>query len=221
MQTWLRLSLVYFSGPFRINRPPVRFRLRSIKNNKKVKQRTNGKQFSAECFSGKVTSGCREKGKQALCDNFQCECRLDVRFCEFVPRTLKPFEFLAHSQATGWQSFTTKECVQLKISGPEIAKRWKQTNVSSSDFQQINLSRMASRFFTIGSLLLLLATVANAQLSFHNDPSQNSFQIRTPGFQQSFTRYFNGQQGSLFAAQQQNPQSQPQYAVSDEIYEPI
>ncbi|KAL1375977.1 hypothetical protein pipiens_000665, partial [Culex pipiens pipiens] len=62
----------------------------------------------------------------------------------------------------------------------------------------------------------LLATLASAQLSFHNDASQNSFQIRTPGFQQSFTRYFNGQQGHLLAAQQQQPQTaqSPQYAVS-------
>nr|XP_029711286.1 putative uncharacterized protein DDB_G0271606 [Aedes albopictus] len=79
---------------------------------------------------------------------------------------------------------------------------------------------MAFRFV---SAVLLLATVATAQLSFRNDPSQNSFQIQTPGFQQSFTRYFNGQQGSLFAAQQQQQQqqpqqSQPQYAPLPQTY---
>nr|XP_029708052.1 GATA zinc finger domain-containing protein 10-like [Aedes albopictus] len=76
---------------------------------------------------------------------------------------------------------------------------------------------MAFRFVIA---VLLLATVASAQLSFRNDPSQNSFQIQTPGFQQSFTRYFNGQQGSLFAAQQQQQpqQSQPQYAPLPQTY---
>uniref|UniRef100_A0A182W5Q1 Uncharacterized protein n=1 Tax=Anopheles minimus TaxID=112268 RepID=A0A182W5Q1_9DIPT len=64
----------------------------------------------------------------------------------------------------------------------------------------------------VALLMMLLSSVAYAQLSFHNDPSQNSFSIKLPAFQQSFTRYFGNQpQGALLQQQQQQQlQQQPQ-----------
>uniref|UniRef100_A0A182N8I1 DUF4794 domain-containing protein n=1 Tax=Anopheles dirus TaxID=7168 RepID=A0A182N8I1_9DIPT len=57
--------------------------------------------------------------------------------------------------------------------------------------------------------LLLLTSATHGQLSFHNDPSQNSFSIKLPAFQQSFTRYFGNQpQGALLQQQQQQQQQQ-------------
>nr|XP_040237752.2 ras-interacting protein RIP3 isoform X1 [Anopheles coluzzii] len=71
-------------------------------------------------------------------------------------------------------------------------------------------NRQVRRFGQL-SLVALLALVAAAagQLSFHNDPSQNSFSIKLPSFQQSFTRYFGNQpQGALLQQQQQQQQQQ-------------
>ncbi|XP_053678182.1 probable basic-leucine zipper transcription factor Q [Anopheles nili] len=54
--------------------------------------------------------------------------------------------------------------------------------------------------------LLALAGGTLGQLSFHNDPSQNSFSIKLPAFQQTFTRYFGNQpHGALLQQQQQLP----------------
>ncbi|XP_058127092.1 putative cyclin-dependent serine/threonine-protein kinase DDB_G0272797/DDB_G0274007 [Anopheles ziemanni] len=59
-------------------------------------------------------------------------------------------------------------------------------------------------------VLSVLCGVVLGQLSFHNDPSQNSFSIKLPAFQQTFTRYFGNQpQGALLQQQQQQQQQQP------------
>ncbi|XP_050071901.1 putative mediator of RNA polymerase II transcription subunit 26 [Anopheles maculipalpis] len=64
-------------------------------------------------------------------------------------------------------------------------------------------------------LLIVLSSATNAQLSFHNDPSQNSFSIKLPAFQQSFTRYFGNQpQGALLQQQLQQPQQLQQQIPS-------
>ncbi|XP_052900209.1 putative uncharacterized protein DDB_G0271606 [Anopheles moucheti] len=65
----------------------------------------------------------------------------------------------------------------------------------------------------VALLLMLLPSASYAQLSFHNDPTQNSFSIKLPAFQQSFTRYFGNQpQGALL--QQQQPQQLQQQTPS-------
>lgn len=66
------------------------------------------------------------------------------------------------------------------------------------------------------ALLLLLVLVhsgCHAQLSLHTDANTNSFTLKTPGLQQSFTRYYGAaktqpQQEAL--QQQQQLQQQPQ-----------
>ncbi|XP_053668820.1 uncharacterized protein LOC128719219 [Anopheles marshallii] len=61
----------------------------------------------------------------------------------------------------------------------------------------------------VALLLMLLPSASYAQLSFHNDPTQNSFSIKLPAFQQSFTRYFGNQpQGALLQQQPQQLQQQ-------------
>lgn len=69
--------------------------------------------------------------------------------------------------------------------------------------------------------LLLLVGACHAQLSLHTDANTNSFTLKTPGLQQSFTRYYGGAktQQQLQLQQQQVPQpeeQQQQQQVSSE-----
>ncbi|XP_049279233.1 adenylate cyclase, terminal-differentiation specific [Anopheles funestus] len=73
----------------------------------------------------------------------------------------------------------------------------------------------------VALLLLQLSSSAYAQLSFHNDPSQNSFSIKLPAFQQSFTRYFGNQpQGALLQQQQQQQQQPLQQQIPSTLTHP-
>lgn len=80
---------------------------------------------------------------------------------------------------------------------------------------------MSSPMLTLCSallpLLLLLHSGCHAQLSLHTDANTNSFTLKAPGLQQSFTRYYGAaktqpQQEAL----QQQPQQQPQQEQQQE-----
>ena len=62
---------------------------------------------------------------------------------------------------------------------------------------------------TMKFAFIMAATIMSCygQLSFHNDANTNSFTVKAPGSQQSFTRYFGGQQGALLQQQQLTAQS--------------
>lgn len=70
--------------------------------------------------------------------------------------------------------------------------------------------RMA--FSSVAVVLCCLAVAAEAQLAFHTDANTNSFTLKTPGLQQSFTRYFGGQGANLQQQQQLQQYQQPQQA---------
>lgn len=76
---------------------------------------------------------------------------------------------------------------------------------------------MSSSIISTGLSLLvavcLLTEICQGQLAFHTDPQTNSFSLKAPGYQQTFTRYFGGQQGGLLQ-QQAAAASQPQPQVS-------
>ncbi|TDG40945.1 hypothetical protein AWZ03_012628 [Drosophila navojoa] len=62
-----------------------------------------------------------------------------------------------------------------------------------------------------------LQSVCHAQLSFHTDANTNSFTLKTPSLQQSFTRYYGSakqQEQPQAALQQQQQQQQQQQLVS-------
>ncbi|KAM8721383.1 hypothetical protein ACLKA7_007281 [Drosophila subpalustris] len=63
---------------------------------------------------------------------------------------------------------------------------------------------MLANWYPAAVLTLCLLHVCRAQLSFHTDANSNSFTLKTPGLQQSFTRYYGA------AKQQQPPQQQQQ-----------
>lgn len=60
------------------------------------------------------------------------------------------------------------------------------------------------------AVLCFLSASTNGQLAYHTDANTNSFTLKTPGLQQSFTRYFGGQGGNLQQQQQQQLQQQAQ-----------
>uniref|UniRef100_A0A182FIJ5 Uncharacterized protein n=1 Tax=Anopheles albimanus TaxID=7167 RepID=A0A182FIJ5_ANOAL len=73
--------------------------------------------------------------------------------------------------------------------------------------------------WSVGMVVATLAAVGttHAQLAFHNDPSQNSFSIKLPAFQQTFTRYFGNQpHGALL--QQQQPELHQQQRLQQKPY---
>lgn len=58
--------------------------------------------------------------------------------------------------------------------------------------------------------LLLLVGACHAQLSLHTDANTNSFTLKTPGLQQSFTRYYGGAKTQTQLQQQQQQVAQPE-----------
>ncbi|XP_004525104.1 putative uncharacterized protein DDB_G0271606 [Ceratitis capitata] len=67
---------------------------------------------------------------------------------------------------------------------------------------------------TLGLLIACLLHASLAQLSFHTDANSNSFTLKTPALQQSFSRVFGGQQQlqQQQLQQQQRQQVTPSYA---------
>ncbi|XP_050099212.1 serum response factor homolog A-like [Anopheles aquasalis] len=66
---------------------------------------------------------------------------------------------------------------------------------------------------------LAIIGTSHAQLAFHNDPSQNSFSIKLPAFQQTFTRYFGNQpHGALLQQQQQQQELHQQQRLQQKPY---
>ncbi|KAL7743548.1 hypothetical protein ACLKA6_013354 [Drosophila palustris] len=72
---------------------------------------------------------------------------------------------------------------------------------------------MLANWYPAAVLTLCLLHVCRAQLSFHTDANTNSFTLKTPGLQQSFTRYY----GAAKQQQQQQPElPQTQLQSADE-----
>ncbi|EDW82179.2 uncharacterized protein Dwil_GK25663 [Drosophila willistoni] len=74
---------------------------------------------------------------------------------------------------------------------------------------------MLSKAFLL--TLLVLASqqdACKAQLSFHNDAHTNSFTLKTPGLQHTYTRYYGA--AAKQQAQQEQPQTQSQAAANQQ-----
>lgn len=67
-----------------------------------------------------------------------------------------------------------------------------------------------SAFGLLAAVCLLSS--CTAQLTYHTDANTNSFSLKTPGLQQSFTRFYGG-------AQQQQPQQLQQPAAAAQPFQ--
>uniref|UniRef100_A0A0K8U8K6 Uncharacterized protein n=1 Tax=Bactrocera latifrons TaxID=174628 RepID=A0A0K8U8K6_BACLA len=67
-----------------------------------------------------------------------------------------------------------------------------------------NCAHTATQVATLGLVVACLLHASSAQLSYHTDSNSNSFTLKTPALQQSFSRVFGGQQ-----QQQQRQQASP------------
>lgn len=77
---------------------------------------------------------------------------------------------------------------------------------------------MSSPLHPIAVVCFMMAAIVvsttNAQSSYHSDAFRNSFTVKVPGSQQTFTRFFGGQPGAVHQQQQQQAQHQAQVQFS-------
>lgn len=84
-----------------------------------------------------------------------------------------------------------------------------------------NCSHTATQVAMLGLVVACLLHASSAQLSYHTDSNSNSFTLKTPALQQSFSRVFGGQQQQQQQRQEASPVAQQLQPFAQPLSQPL